>query len=781
MTLRRIAPLLPVLLLAASVCPVCNLMGYKPAPAFDWAAFLARHDFVWQTMPDTWGESAFIGNGNLGATIFLQEDLAAAGSKQLSWEINRADLYVALSRIPVGRVALKTAGAVTGGDMRLDLWNAEARGTLRTARGGVRWRSVALREPGLILIEAEGVGGEPPPGIEWHAALVRPPRSTYKQQPYRPDELHPPAVVTATDDGGFVSEQTYLGATSTSAPGALAVGDNDFGAVPSAGASVAAARALRPADAGGRRVFLVALEHAADLSAARARAEAVLAASATEPAALLAAHRAWWRAYYPRSRVELPGAPALETFYWRQIYKLGAAMRADGPICDLLGPWYRVTAWPRIWWNLNLQLTYHPLAASNRLDLAESLYRNLDRRRDQLIANALPARPERDTAAIGRTSVQDLRSFVRTDRPTGAELGNLPWMLYHYWEFYRVQMDDAILRDRLLPLLAPAVNYYLGHTQTEADGLLHLRLTHSPEFADATDANYDLALLRWGLQTLVDSHGHLHLDDKNLPRWRDALARLAPFPVDEKTGLLIGRDRPLDKAHRHFSHLMSIYPLHLLDLDDPARRALATRSINHWLAVPGDDRCGFTYTGAASLLAMLGDGDGALGQLNQFFNFSFGKSTPDTIFLTTIFPNTFYAEESRRPGGSGGLTIETPLTVVAAVNDMLLQSHGGLLRVFPAMPAAWPDARFENLRAEGAFLVSGEWRGGRAVRVEIKSLAGEPCRLRVPGWTVRNTRATATAADGVALASEITALPNGGLEIILPKNATLTLAPANSP
>src|ERR1700679_344900 len=62
---------------------------------------------------------------------------------------------------------------------------------------------------------------------------------------------------------------------------------------------------------------------------------------------------------------------------------------------------------------------------------------------------------------------------------------------------------------------------------------------------------------------------------------------------------------------------------------------------------------------------------------------------------------------------------------------MLLQSRKGIIRVFPAMPSAWKDAIFENLRAEGAFLISGRWRDGKADWVRVKSLAGEPCRLRI--------------------------------------------------
>jgi alpha-L-fucosidase 2 len=77
-------------------------------------------------------------------------------------------------------------------------------------------------------------------------------------------------------------------------------------------------------------------------------------------------------------------------------------------------------------------------------------------------------------------------------------------------------------------------------------------------------------------------------------------------------------------------------------------------------------------------------------------------------------------------------TLEGNFAGAAAVQEMLLQSYSGVLRLFPAVPATWKDASFETLRAEGAFLVSAEWEGGAVERVEIVSEKGGPCRLEGP-------------------------------------------------
>lgn len=89
-------------------------------------------------------------------------------------------------------------------------------------------------------------------------------------------------------------------------------------------------------------------------------------------------------------------------------------------------------------------------------------------------------------------------------------------------------------------------------------------------------------------------------------------------------------------------------------------------------------------------------------------------------------------------GGGGG--IETCSTVTATLNEMLLQSHQGVIRVFPAWPKD-KDARFENLRAHGAFLVTATVKDGNVRSVRIVSERGAPCTMRNP-WPGRKVHLT---------------------------------------
>lgn len=63
---------------------------------------------------------------------------------------------------------------------------------------------------------------------------------------------------------------------------------------------------------------------------------------------------------------------------------------------------------------------------------------------------------------------------------------------------------------------------------------------------------------------------------------------------------------------------------------------------------------------------------------------------------------------------------------------MLLQSHTGVIRVFPAIPESWSSVSFESLRAMGAFLVSAEKKDGKIIKLRIYPEQGGRLRIASP-------------------------------------------------
>lgn len=80
-----------------------------------------------------------------------------------------------------------------------------------------------------------------------------------------------------------------------------------------------------------------------------------------------------------------------------------------------------------------------------------------------------------------------------------------------------------------------------------------------------------------------------------LPRWREVLAKHAAYPTDAN-GFMIGADIPFAKSHRHYSHLLAVYPLYELTGRNPEERALIEKSLAHWVGFEGALQ-GYTFTG----------------------------------------------------------------------------------------------------------------------------------------------------------------------------------------
>ncbi len=90
-------------------------------------------------------------------------------------------------------------------------------------------------------------------------------------------------------------------------------------------------------------------------------------------------------------------------------------------------------------------------------------------------------------------------------------------------------------------------------------------------------------------------------------------------------------------------------------------------------------------------------------------------SASRTVFTSTgISPATGKSKFTYRP-----FTLEGNFAFAAGLQEMLLQSQGGILRLFPAIPSSWKEASFRDFRAEGAFLVTAALREGSLDSVRI--------------------------------------------------------------
>lgn len=664
-----------IAILATFLAASFGFSGTLQNEKIDWAAFLGRNDLVWTELGNSWVSGPYVGDGRMGAQIYHE----STNTELLRIELSRSDLYSEYQagyRVPSGHLYLRPVGKIKSSTARLDLWNAEASGVITTDQGKIKWNAFVPDLDSVLRFEIEGSGAEEKAAWEYVPDRAVNTRLTLRKTNLGPNDQQPEPVVSREGDTLFSLQPFNKG-----------------------GAALTSVREIRVEK---KRVLLASIFLDYKNPDLKGLATKTLDGLNTERAKSI--HLDGWHDFYQKSFLSVPDS-RLESFYWIQLCKLRSATRENRPAIDLMGPWFQPSAWLAYWMNLNIQLVYWPVYAGNHLELGETLQKMIADHRDNLISNA-PAEWQNDSAAIGRATGENLLGGVK--KAGGGELGNLAFVLHNLWWQYRYSMDDKMLRELLYPLLTRVVNFYRHNFIKTEDGRYHLPLSTSPEYEQkAEDCNFDLSLLRWACQSLIRSAERLKIDEPLVPVWKDILKNLTPYPVDE-TGIMIGKDVPLEHSHRHFSHLFMIFPLGTMDLNG-SDRELVIKSVNHWLGLTGA-HAGYSYTGGAAMSAYLGDGDRALSLLN-------------TLFTKYVQPNTMY-RESVNP------VIETPPSGARSMQEMLLQSHNGLLNVFPAIPGAWSNAVFRDLRAEGAFLVSGIWKNGHTVWIRIESLAGEPCVLK---------------------------------------------------
>lgn len=658
----------------------------------DWKNFMSQQDMIWTRLPQTWYEAPFMGNGSMGTYICKEPGKNAIrvdiGNSMVHDHRTDDKSIYGRCRLLIGYFLLQPAGEIQSGNMRLDLWNAETTGCIRTTKGEIKLKACVTSEPPYIIVEAEATEGEKDFIWKFYPENTDSPRQLNairikSKNHFKKDYISNPASQLSARNGVNYCWQPLL----------------------AGGGTATAWKEIRKDN---KSILIISNAHSFPETDAMQRVETALAnLQETDLPALLKAHREWWHSYYPQSFVSLPDKK-MENFYWAQMYKLASATRIGGGLLDNSGPWQVLTPWPNAWWNLNVQLSYWSVYASNRLELGMPLVDVVKNNFNNLISN-VPEAYRKEAAAL---PVCTDFSLIGVDiRVPGSEkfaqVGNLPWLCHNLWLQYRFSMDESILRNVLFPTLRRAINFYIPFLEEDEQGILHLKETYSPEYGSAKDCNYDIALLRWGCQTLLEASRILSVKDNLIPKWQQIIDKLTDYPQDEN-GMMIGKDVPFSKSHRHYSHLLMFYPLYLLNTEQEGSKELLEKSVEHWLSIPGNI-LGFSNTGASSLYAAAGEGDKALEKLKD-------------LFALTLRPNTMYMES--------GPVIETPLSGAQCIHDMLLQSWGGKIRVFPAVPSQWGDVQFEDLRTEGAFLVSAGRKDGKTTCIRIKSLAGEPCILR---------------------------------------------------
>ena len=444
-------------------------------------------------------------------------------------------------------------------------------------------------------------------------------------------------------------------------------------------------------------------------------------------------HVAAWSAFWNSARVRVPDA-RLQAVRDRARYFYGACSRPGAPPIALQGVWTDDSGGPpprrgEYRNDLSVPLSYLAYAPEGLAMVGDACF--------FYFHGLTPAFQTGARAFFG----SDAGIVIPTDMALdGKPLPGLPaaassmtagaWMGVLALRHVRYGFGGPrFLPDQAYPFAAAVARGLLSILKPDAAGKLALPLSSSPEYGGETlqsllppTSNWDLALLHALFAALAETAAPAgHPDDAN--RWRETLGKLPPLNTEAQTGaLLIAPGVPYTQSVRHLGHAVAIYPLGLISAEGSAAdRRTVTATLASMKKAGTDFWAGYTYAWYAAMNARAGQSETAFIALD---NFARGFLSRNGMHIGGDQSGRSLSRLTNRT-----LSLEGNFLALEAIHEMLLQSWGGVVRVFPAVTQNWLDVSFNDLRAEGGFRVTAVRKGGRTVQVRVT--AGEPAKLRL--------------------------------------------------
>lgn len=252
-----------------------------------------------------------------------------------------------------------------------------------------------------------------------------------------------------------------------------------------------------------------------------------------------------------------------------------------------------------------------------------------------------------------------------------------------FWLRFLYTYDTEFLRESAYPVMREGARFYADFLKLEADGLYHVFPTVSPEHRGITkglafnrDSQSGITLIRYHLNATAQAASLLGEDAEEARKWKDIAGRMPDYPVaDTPDGTVyvdVAGAQPIE--YNIPVPLSAVFWGDDIGLESPPETlALARRTLEH---------------------------------------------------INVWEPHRGYLKRVR-----ARLGVVAPEDGISLEN--VLQSYTHVIRVFPAVPENFSGG-FENLGAQGAFVVSAA-RTSHGVRsVRLSSLAGNHCLLANP-------------------------------------------------
>lgn len=449
---------------------------------------------------------------------------------------------------------------------------------------------------------------------------------------------------------------------------------------------------------------------------------------------LINTHLRWWDNFWKESSISISCDKKMEKLWYLNNYFLGAGSRKEFLPMALQGVWtadvHAVPPWRGDYHNnQNVQQTYNSYVVANHMDAGSAMTKLMLNSKEAARKHA--KRFYRTSKGLSLPPTMTHEGEVVTGWPqvNGIPTNHL-WLCKILERHAKYQGDDVFLREEVYPYFVESSECILELLE-EKDGLLYLPVSTSPEHYETTpkswlkpNSNYDLACLRYFFNALKEMAKMLgyEADEK---KWTEIFNKLPYYDLLENGELMLAKDEPMVESYLHHGHAMAIYPFNELDVKNPNDRKIIESTI-YRLEVLGIGKwVGYSFPWMASIYTRANRGEAARHQLLVF----------DECFCSI---NGFNLNGDFKLKGTGCLkyrpfTLEANLAAADAIQEMLIQSHKGVVEVFPAIPDKWAKygVEFKTFRAMGGFLISAKIKDRKIQYIKVKSTGDRILKLVV--------------------------------------------------
>lgn len=430
------------------------------------------------------------------------------------------------------------------------------------------------------------------------------------------------------------------------------------------------------------------------------------------------AHRKWWRDFWNRSFIEIPDK-TIEQCWYAAWYIMGSCSREGEVAPGLWGNW--LTTDKPDWHgdfhlNYNFQAPFYGLYSANHADTSLSFYEAMN----QMIPRGREMAKKRGWKGIHLpVSMGPWGMCPEGESSDWGQRSNALYSSLNFITHWQCTQDETWLKSKGYPYLREVALFWEDYLKFK-DGRYVVENDAIHEGHSPTDVNpiFTLGALKTFFAHLPTMSEVVGEDADKRAQWREIHDKLSPFPLQERGGKTVFRytEKGTPWWGDNTLGIQHIYPAGAIGLDSDPKLLEISRNM---IDVMGRWR---DYNGMSSwytACARVGyDPQRILTEMRRMYD---GHMLPNKLLNF----------------GGGGIENVSPSL---AITEMLMQSHEGVLRFFPCWPKDM-DARFDTLRARGAFLVSAELKGGVISGVKIHSEKGRDCTVVNP-WSGRSVRVT---------------------------------------